>query len=181
MNLKTQLMLELWREARTRFSNQLKDLSEEDLKKRLAPSPNSVGFLVRHIGDVELLFAKNVFSANNIKVIAKTVIDKKDTGKWTQLSELITYVDHSFEVLKDIIEKQEEADWDSEITTKEFGVKTKAEALGRIASHTTYHAGQIALIKKYGMEWKETITLQRRFTLTKPKKLVTNLALAGKR
>jgi uncharacterized damage-inducible protein DinB len=36
------------------------------------------------------------------------------------------------------------------ITTKEFGTKTKAEALGRIVSHTAYHAGQIALICKYG-------------------------------
>jgi hypothetical protein len=36
------------------------------------------------------------------------------------------------------------------ISTKEFGEKSKAEAFGRIISHTTYHAGQIALIKKYG-------------------------------
>jgi len=34
--------------------------------------------------------------------------------------------------------------------TKEFGTKTVAEAFGRIISHTAYHAGQIALIKKYG-------------------------------
>ena len=40
--------------------------------------------------------------------------------------------------------------WSEVITTKEFGTKTKAEALGRIVSHTAYHAGQIALINKYG-------------------------------
>lgn len=158
MKLKTQMLLELWREARTRFSNQLRDLLEEDLKKKLAPSPNSIGFLLRHIGDVELLFAKNVFGAKEVKVIAKTVIAKKDSGEWMQLPELINYVNHSFEVLKAIFEKQKEVDWDAKISTKEFGVKTKAEALGRIVSHTAYHAGQIALIKKYGTGRNNEIT-----------------------
>jgi uncharacterized damage-inducible protein DinB len=37
----------------------------------------------------------------------------------------------------------------STVTTKEFGTKTKAEALGRIVTHTTWHAGQMAIILKY--------------------------------
>ena len=113
MKSKTDLFLEAWIESRTRFSNQLENINSEDLQKKLGNSPNSVGFLIRHIGDVELLFAKNVFGDSTVKVSAKTV----------------------FETI---------------ITTKEFGTKTKSEAFGRIVSHTAYHAGQIALIKKYG-------------------------------
>jgi len=150
MKTKTELLLELWQEARTRFTNQLPSLIEEDLGKKLLPSPNSIGFLIRHIGDVELLFAKNVFGASETKVIAKTVIAQKDSGEWTNLNELINYVNHSFEVLQSIVEKQKDSDWEISITTKEFGIKTKAEAFGRIISHTTYHAGQLALMKKYG-------------------------------
>jgi len=41
-------------------------------------------------------------------------------------------------------------DWDESIETKEFGKKTKSEAFGRILTHTAYHAGQLALILKYG-------------------------------
>ncbi len=150
MKSKTQLLIELWIEARTRFSNQLKTLTEEDLRKKLNTSPNSVGFLIRHIGDVELLFAKNVFGMTEIKVLAKTVIEKKDTGEWTNLLELNEYVNHSFDTLKSIVEKQTDSDWESVITTNEFGTKTKSEAFGRIVSHTAYHAGQIAIVKKYG-------------------------------
>lgn len=146
----TETMLSLWIEARTRFSNQLLTVSEEDLPKKLLPSLNSVGFLIRHIGDVELLFAKNVYGAADIKVTAKTVIDKYDTGEWTDLQELQNYVKYSFEILKNILEKQSDDDWNTEISTKEFGTKTKAEAFGRIISHTAYHAGQLAIIKKYG-------------------------------
>lgn len=150
MKSQTQSFLELWQEARTRFSNQLQLLTEEDLKKKLLPAPNSVGFLIRHIGDVELLFAKNVFGGNAVKVIAKTVIAQRDTGEWTNLTDLKEYVERSFNTLKSVIEKQDKDDWERTVVTKEFGSKTKAEALGRIVSHTTHHSGQIAIIVKYG-------------------------------
>lgn len=150
MKTKTQLFLELWIESRTRFSNQIENITTLDLTKKLDPSINSVGFLIRHIGDVELLFAKNVFGATDVKVVAKTVIDKYDTGEWTNLIELKEYVVYSFETLKSIVEMQTDEDWETKITTKEFGTKTKAEAFGRIVSHTAYHAGQMAIINKYG-------------------------------
>lgn len=150
MKTKTQLFLELWFESRTRFTNQLENSTTLDLTKKLNPSVNSVGFLIRHIGDVELLFAKNVFGAPDVKVVAKTVIDKYDSGEWTNLQELKEYVAHSFEILKSIVEIQTDEDWETEISTKEFGTKTKAEAFGRIVSHTAYHAGQMAIVNKYG-------------------------------
>ncbi len=141
MKSKTQLLVELWTEARTRFTNQLTNLAEEYLKKRLPPSVNSVGFLIRHIGDVELLFAKNVFDGRDINVIAKTVIAQTDTGVWEDLAELKAYVSDSFNTLKTVVLQQTEADWECNIATKEFGTKTKAEAFGRIISHTNHHAG----------------------------------------
>ncbi|MCB9231031.1 MAG: DinB family protein [Bacteroidia bacterium] len=150
MKSKTQLFLEMWLEARARFSTQLTSLTEEELKKKLPPSPNSLGFLIRHIGEVEMLFAKNVFKALEIRVHAKTVIDQKDSGEWTNLKELLAYVDESFALLKEIVEKQTDEDWETLIETKEFGKRTKAQAFGRIVSHTTYHSGQMALIRKYG-------------------------------
>jgi len=142
--------LQTWAEAHTRFSNLLKEIKEEDLTKKLINTKNSAGFLIRHIADVELLFAKNVFGAYEIRVQAKTVMAQHDTGEWTNLKELLDYQQDAFEQLKSIIEKQTDEDWQQIITTKEFGTKTKAEAMGRIISHTAYHAGQLALTIKYG-------------------------------
>ncbi len=150
MKTKTQSFISLWQEARKRFSDQLPQLTENDLSKKLTPSVNSVGFLIRHIGDVELLFAKNVFGAKDVKVVAKTIIAKKDTGEWISLSELKDYVDRAFHTLNSIVEKQKDVDWETLITTKEFGTKTKEEAFGRIKSHTAHHSGQMAIIIKYG-------------------------------
>lgn len=146
----TQQYLKLWKEARTRFSNQLDDLEAQNLKNTLGESPNSVGFLIRHIADVELLFAKNVFNLSDLKVTAKTVIDKKDTGKWTDIEDLKAYQHYAYESLEKAINQQDDDSWKQSVSTKEFGTKTLAEAFGRVLSHTAYHAGQMAIINKYG-------------------------------
>ena len=137
-------------EARSRFTNQFSSIQEENLTKKLEGAPNSAGFLIRHIGDVELLFAKNVFGAKDLQVHAKTVIDQKDSGNWINLEELKSYLATSEQTLLKIIDEQSDSDWETTITTNEFGTKTKAEAFGRIISHTAYHAGQLAMILKYG-------------------------------
>lgn len=146
----TEAYLQTWTEARTRFSNLLAGIKETELTKKLVNTKNSAGFLIRHIADVELLFSKNVFGATEVKVQAKTVIAQHDSGEWTNLQELLDYQQYAFDNLKSIIEKQTDSDWQQSITTKEFGTKTKAQAIGRIISHTAYHAGQLSLTIKYG-------------------------------
>ena len=146
----TKFYAQTWAEARTRFENPLKEITEEDLTKKLINTKNSAGFLIRHIADVELLFTKNVFGAADLKVHAKSVIAQRDTGEWKNLNQLLDYQQEARKELKTAIEKQTDEAWSETVTTKEFGTKTKAEALGRILSHTAYHAGQLALTFKYG-------------------------------
>ena len=137
-------------EARTRLSKVTDTITESDLSKKLGSAPNSIGFLLQHIAEVELLFCKNVFGHTEVKVVAHTVIDQKDTGVWTDLTAIQSQLSESGQTIASIIASVAEEDWSMQITTKEFGTKTKAEAFGRIISHTAYHAGQIAMIQKYG-------------------------------
>lgn len=150
MDARTTALLALFTEGRTRFTKLLDQLTEADLPKKPAPAPNSIGFLVRHIGDVELLFAKNVFGLKDVQVHANTVAKGHDTGEWTDLAALKAYVQEGADTLRRAIEATPHADWDAVIETKEFGKKTKAEALGRIVTHTAYHAGQIGMVLKHG-------------------------------
>ena len=146
----TKHFYDAYKEARTRLEIAIKDVHPKNLLKKLDPCPNSIGFLIRHIGDVELLFSKNVFKMEDVQVKAKTVMDQKDTGEWTNLVELQEYLAHSFKTVLSAIAQQDDDSWEELIETKEFGTKTKAEAFGRIISHTAYHAGQLAIIQKYG-------------------------------
>jgi uncharacterized damage-inducible protein DinB len=141
-------LIALWKEGRTRFSQLLEKATESDLIKKNGESPNSAGFLIRHIAEVELLFAKNVFGLPEVKIVAKTLIAGKDTGEWINLDELKEISAYAGVMLEKAILAQ--SNWEDIIETKEFGKKSKAEALGRITTHTAYHAGQLALILKYG-------------------------------
>lgn len=145
----TQELLQMFKMGRTRLTNQLPNLKESDLAKKLHPNSNSIGFLLQHIGEVEHLFAKNVFGLD-IKVTMQTVGKTiHDTGKFTNLEAELILLEDAAKALEQAILKHQDADWSSNVTTAEFGTVTKAEALARIISHTAYHAGQIGLILKY--------------------------------
>ncbi len=145
----TQELLAMYRMARTRLGNQLPKITEGDLSKKLHPNSNSIGFLLRHIGEVEQLFAKNVFGLD-IRVMASTIGKEiHDSGKFTNLQTELSGLNLATTVLERAILEQQDTAWNTNITTAEFGTVTKAEALARIISHTAYHAGQIGLILKY--------------------------------
>lgn len=146
----TKYFYDAYDEARTRLTNVVEQLKPEQAKFKIPGVDNCVGFLLRHIADVELLFSKNVFKNPEVVVKAQTVIDQKDSGEWVDLDALRDYLDHAGKIVSATIAQQDDESWDELIETKEFGTKTKAEAFGRIISHTAYHAGQLALIAKYG-------------------------------
>lgn len=145
----TEELLKMFKMGRTRLTNQLPNIKETDLVKKLHPDSNSIGFLMQHIAEVEQLFSKNVFGSD-IKVtmytVGKTI---HDTGKFSNLKEELELLNKSASVLEQAILKQSDTDWQGNITTAEFGTVTRAEALSRIISHTAYHAGQIGIILKY--------------------------------
>ncbi len=144
-----QQLLQLYKMGRTRLSNQFPNIQEKDLLKKLHPNSNSIGFLLRHISEVENLFAKNVFGLD-VRVKALTIGKGiHDSGKFLHLEEELKELSASAATLEQAILMQKEEDWDKTVSTAEFGTVTKTEALARIVSHTAYHAGQIGLILKY--------------------------------
>jgi len=146
--MNNQLFYDMWKMGRTRLTNQLDSIKKEDLLKRVHSDSNSVGWLMRHIAEVELLFAKNVFE-RELSVKAQTIGSiAKDHGQFDELEPLLELIERAKDELGAAIRDIE--DWNVEVTTAEFGTVTRAEALGRITTHTAYHAGQVALAKKYG-------------------------------
>lgn len=145
----TAQLLQMFKMGRTRLTNQLPNIKESDLTKKLHPNSNSIGFLLQHIAEVELLFAKNVFGLDlkvTMQTVGKTI---HDTGKFTILESELKLLTQSAEALEKAILSHQDDDWSSNVTTAEFGTVTKAEALSRIISHSAYHAGQIGLILKH--------------------------------
>jgi uncharacterized damage-inducible protein DinB len=85
-------MAALWKEGRSRLLTVVTNIKAEDLQKKLGDAPNSAGFLLRHIAEVELMFSKMIFDDNGEPVEAKTLMAQKDTGEWTVLPDLMDYL-----------------------------------------------------------------------------------------
>jgi uncharacterized damage-inducible protein DinB len=139
----------LFDQGRTRLTTWLDDVANEDLPRRLHPEANTLGWMLRHIGEVELLFAKNVFG-RDLDVKATTIGPnagrRQDVGA---AEEVRTLLDRSGRELRAAIAAQDEGDWACEVTA-DFGTLPLQEALARILTHTAYHAGQAHLTLKYG-------------------------------
>jgi uncharacterized damage-inducible protein DinB len=146
----TELMIKAWKMGRSRLTCLFPRIEEKDMPRRLHPKSNSLGFLLHHIAEVEMLLAKNLFG---LPVEVKTVTVGplvRDTGEFTDLGEQLQLLEKSASLLEEAFSRQEDGEWETLVSTPEFGTITKAEALARITTHTAYHAGQIGLILKYG-------------------------------
>lgn len=87
----------------------------------------------------------NILSAVMASTIGNGIYD---AGKYIVLQPELNLVNDSASLLKQAILKQSDGDWQTNVTTSEFGNNTHAEALSRIISHSTCQAGQISLILK---------------------------------
>lgn len=139
----------LFEQGRTRLTGWLGQVTDDDLPRRLDLEANTLGWMLRHIGEVELLFAKNVFG-RTLDVKAYTIGPnagrRQDFGPADDLRALL---DRSGRELGEAIAAQDEAAWTHEVTA-DFGTLPLQEALARILTHTAYHAGQAHLTLMYG-------------------------------
>ena len=146
----TENYLKMYQTGLRRYHKLIESLKEEQLSHKVHPDSNSIGFLMRHIAEVEQLFANKIFGAE-INFQPKTVGPNiKDEGIFTNLEELKSFNEQAEQILAESIQKQEENDWSAIIDSPIFGKISKSAALSRIISHSGYHAGQIGLIVKYG-------------------------------
>lgn len=139
----------LYNQGRTRLTAWLGDVTDDDLPRRLDSEANTLAWLLRHIGEVELLFAKNVFG-RALDVKAHTIGPNAGRRQaFGPAEELRALLDRSGRELHNAIAAQDAAAWTREVTA-DFGTLPLQEALARIITHTAYHAGQAHLTLKYG-------------------------------
>lgn len=136
--------------ANSRYGTTIENLEEGQLTWRAAPGSNSIGFLIRHIAEVEYRFCAMYFqSPLPAHVVLTTIGPVKDEGIHTQLAPLLAFKEEAAQYLRQCLRSLPEEAWDIPCEGP-LGQMTPREALARLASHTSYHAGQIALIRKYG-------------------------------
>ncbi|MFH0736082.1 MAG: DinB family protein [bacterium] len=149
MKTRSEMLKDLWIISRSRLTELCKEFKNEQLGLRLHPDSNSMGFLLTHIGETELLFGKAVFGFD-ANAIPKTFGKKyTDNELFSDLTPILALLEEADTKMIEAISKVEEDKWDTIVTTP-IGPFGLSDAFGRIISHTNYHLGQIGLIMKYG-------------------------------
>ncbi|QOS97663.1 DinB family protein [Brevibacterium sp. JNUCC-42] len=133
-----------------RYLALLQGISEEQLSWKIPPATNSIGFLIRHIAEVEYAFSQMFFNQTPTKEEGIYTLGKViDTGVWTNLNDLMDYTERASQFVLKSMELLPEESWDQPVESR-IGVITPRDAFGMLIYHKGYHAGQIGWIKKYG-------------------------------
>ncbi|GED28205.1 hypothetical protein BAG01nite_43070 [Brevibacillus agri] len=136
--------------ARSRYMDALANLQADELPLKLAPGSNSIGFLIRHIAEVEYRFCLMFFQRPlPSDVSLSTIGPVKDEGNFTDLAALLAICEASYRHLVDSLATLPPEAWDVPCEAP-IGILTPRQALGRLIYHMGYHGGQIGLIRKYG-------------------------------
>ncbi len=145
-----QMLLPALQMARSRYQDALANLTEGELVWKLADGSHSVGFLIRHIAEVEYRFCLMFFGRPLPNTVTlDTIGPVKDEGQFTDLSALLAFREQSYAYLLESLRQLPSEAWDHPVEAP-IGTLSPRQALGRLIYHTGYHAGQIGLIRKYG-------------------------------
>lgn len=144
-----QTLLPGFQTARSRYMDTMNGLEATQLTWKLAPGSNSIGFLIRHLAEVEYRFSQMFFQTPLPEdVTLATIGPVKDEGIYTELEPLLRFRDQAYQHLLHALQSLPEKDWDIPCEAP-IGKLTPREALGRLTYHMGYHTGQIGLIRKY--------------------------------
>ena len=96
--------------ANSRYDAATDDLEEAQLTWKLAPGSNSIGFLIRHISEVDYRFCAMYFhSALPDHVELATIGPVRDEGHFTKLAPLLAFRKEAAQYLRQCLRQLPEA------------------------------------------------------------------------
>lgn len=119
-----------------------KKITFENLEWRLTADAGSVGFIYRHIGEIQLLLGQFLGEPTQV---SNMTMGFQDTGQGKDLEASHQLITAGYTMLRNLVSNQTDAWWTETIETPFFGTVTRLQMLGHILNHNAHHSGQIAL------------------------------------
>ena len=143
-------LISQWKTGHRTLDNMLSKINDDNIGNRLHPEANSVGFLVRHIAEVEHGFSHSVFKGPELTYDRITVGPGiTDTGVHTNVEELKNMLAVSGTALENAFKNLTKEDWDEKVEMR-MGTFSRRDFVAYLIAHSSYHNGQIGLSLKYG-------------------------------
>ena len=119
-----------------------KKINTDNLSLRLNAEAASVGFIFRHLAEIQLLLGQFLDVPTEVK---NTTMGFQDTGQGKDLEKSNELLQAGYQMLLELAEKHPESWWMETIDTPFFGTVSRLAMLGHILNHNAHHSGQIAL------------------------------------
>lgn len=117
-------------------------INPENRTWRLNDSAASVGFIFRHIAEIQLLLGQFLDVPTEV---SNTTMGFQDTGQGNDFEKSNELFQDGYQMLLELAEKQPESWWMETIDTPFFGTVSRLAMLGHILNHNAHHSGQISL------------------------------------
>ncbi|MFM1879314.1 MAG: hypothetical protein RLZZ241_2180 [Bacteroidota bacterium] len=119
-----------------------KKITTENISWRLNKETASVGFIFRHIAEIQLLLGQFLGEATEV---SNTTMGFQDTGQGNNLEKSKELLQDGYKMLLELAEKHPEYWWMETIETPFFGTVSRLAMMGHILNHNAHHSGQISL------------------------------------
>ncbi len=117
-------------------------ISPKNLQWKLNAKTASIGFIFRHIGEIQLLLGTFLGEPT---AAANTTMGFDDTGQGADLETSRRLVEAGYEMLYSLVDKHDTSWWLEKTETPFFGKIERLRMLAHILNHNAHHCGQIAL------------------------------------
>jgi len=146
-------MITTLRTGRRVLDNYVDKVTDENIGFRIHPEANSIGFLMRHIAEVEHGLSNLIFNGPALDFERITVGPGiTDNGEHTDTAHLKNMLSTSLAALENAFTALTPEEWE-ETVERRMGTFSRRDYVTWLAAHTGYHAGQIVLAQKYGKRW----------------------------
>lgn len=129
-----------------------KAVKPEHAGQKLNANTASVGFLMRHVGEIMLLLGKYFGRESEVD---NSTMGKIDEGQHTDIEGSKKLIAQGYRMLFDLVEETTEEEWAEAVSTSFFGTISKSRLFSHILYHNAYHAGQITLALKRGAPFNQ--------------------------
>jgi hypothetical protein len=138
----TFLLQEAIAQNQTNFAFIKPKLTINTLGLRLNAGAASVGFIVRHLGEISNLLG---YFLGRPAAVPNTTMGQTDTGQPYDLPESLALIEQGFAMLEELVATATPDFWEQKIETPFFGEVSRARLFFHILYHNSYHYGQLGL------------------------------------
>ena len=140
--MQKQLLLDMLAQNQTTCWSAFDMVNPENGSSRLNQQAASAGFMLRHAGEMFMLFGL-FFGLPT--VVQNTTMGHSDTGQGEDIAGSKQLIEQGYDRFRSYIDTTTDSAWLDPIDTPFFGTVSRMRLFSHVLYHNAYHAGQIGL------------------------------------